>query len=217
MEVSRERLQRLQSRIKLSVTAPRWDGIDGWLTPNEAFALYRYARYARRLHPDAVALEIGSWKGKSTYCIARGLRGGRLICIDPFDASAAGDEYGARVYAEHKGETPLRDQFERAMTEFGVRDYLDVRQGTSEQFVGTIGPLDLLFIDGDHSLDACTFDYTAYAPLLRPGGLLLFHDYYPALRDSGPRILIEETIVPSGAFHPVEQVDSLWVAVKPGA
>jgi cephalosporin hydroxylase len=36
--------------------------------------------------------------------------------------------------------------------------------------------LDLLFIDGDHSLAGVSRDYGMYAPLVRPGGVVLFHD-----------------------------------------
>lgn len=37
-------------------------------------------------------------------------------------------------------------------------------------------PIDLLFIDGDHSYDGCKLDYQMYSPLVRPGGLIAFHD-----------------------------------------
>jgi predicted O-methyltransferase YrrM len=37
-------------------------------------------------------------------------------------------------------------------------------------------PLDMLFIDGDHAYDGVRRDYELYAPLVRPGGLIAFHD-----------------------------------------
>lgn len=37
-------------------------------------------------------------------------------------------------------------------------------------------PLDLLFIDGDHAYESVRTDYELYAPLVRPGGLIAFHD-----------------------------------------
>lgn len=36
--------------------------------------------------------------------------------------------------------------------------------------------LDLLFIDGDHSYDGAVGDFTRYSPLVKPGGLIVFHD-----------------------------------------
>jgi predicted O-methyltransferase YrrM len=38
------------------------------------------------------------------------------------------------------------------------------------------GPVDLLFIDGDHTYDGVRVDYELYAPLVRRGGLVAFHD-----------------------------------------
>jgi predicted O-methyltransferase YrrM len=38
------------------------------------------------------------------------------------------------------------------------------------------GEVDVLFIDGDHSYDGVRRDYELYAPLVRPGGLIAFHD-----------------------------------------
>src|SRR5438876_7135452 len=47
-------------------------GVPGWLTPNEGHALYEAARACTG---RGVIVEIGSWKGKSTICLARGLEG----------------------------------------------------------------------------------------------------------------------------------------------
>lgn len=40
-------------------------------------------------------------------------------------------------------------------------------------------PLDLLYIDGDHSYEGVRADFRMYAPLVRPGGLVVFHDIVP--------------------------------------
>jgi predicted O-methyltransferase YrrM len=39
--------------------------------------------------------------------------------------------------------------------------------------------IDLLFIDGDHSYAGVQADFATYAPLVRPGGLVAFHDIVP--------------------------------------
>lgn len=36
--------------------------------------------------------------------------------------------------------------------------------------------LDVLFIDADHSYEGCKKDYEMYAPLVRKGGIVAFHD-----------------------------------------
>ena len=40
-------------------------------------------------------------------------------------------------------------------------------------------PIDVLFIDADHSYDGVRTDYELYAPLVRPGGLICMHDVIP--------------------------------------
>jgi hypothetical protein len=37
---------------------------------------------------------------------------------------------------------------------------------------------DLVFIDGDHSEQACGADIDAWQPLVRPGGVLAGHDFH---------------------------------------
>jgi cephalosporin hydroxylase len=37
-------------------------------------------------------------------------------------------------------------------------------------------PIDFLFIDGDHTYGGVKMDYEMYSPLVRPGGLVVFHD-----------------------------------------
>jgi len=39
--------------------------------------------------------------------------------------------------------------------------------------------LDFLFIDGDHSYDGVKKDFEMYSPLVRPGGIIAFHDIHP--------------------------------------
>ena len=39
--------------------------------------------------------------------------------------------------------------------------------------------LDVLFIDGDHSYEGVRKDFDLWSPLVRPGGIILFHDILP--------------------------------------
>lgn len=38
-------------------------------------------------------------------------------------------------------------------------------------------PIDMVFIDGDHSYEGCKGDIDAWLPNLKPGGILAIHDY----------------------------------------
>jgi MMP 1-O-methyltransferase len=182
--------------------------IHGFLSPREAVALYQTAQ---RLGPDSVVVEIGSWKGKSTYCLARGLRSGRVIAIDPFNC--LGDDASAKIYDQTKGEMPLLEQFRRNMTARGVLAKVDPWEGTSHDFlerIKTVGGIDLLFIDGDHSIEGCDFDFQQYSPHLKKGGYLLFHDFDKTREDLGPTWVINNRVRPSGNYDFVALYDTLW-------
>jgi cephalosporin hydroxylase len=57
-------------------------------------------------------------------------------------------------------------------------------EATRERLRSVLGgaPLDFLFIDGDHTLGGVTRDFELYSPLVRPGGLIAFHDIVPDFR-----------------------------------
>jgi hypothetical protein len=184
--------------------------IDGWLEAPEAAALYRFAH---SLPKGSHVVEIGCWKGKSTYCLARGLRpGSRVITIDPFDASGEADSM--EIYQERKGATPLYDQFRQRMRELRVLPKIRPWPGVSAQFVGRIPRIDFLFVDGDHSVEGCRFDFTHYTPYIRRGGYLAFHDYNATLQDFGPTWVVENAVLPSGEYEFVGLFHTLWVARK---
>ena len=46
---------------------------------------------------------------------------------------------------------------------------------TKEKF-STVGQFDFIFIDGDHTLEGVRKDYEMYGSLVRPGGIMAFHD-----------------------------------------
>lgn len=189
--------------------------VNGWLTVDEAIALYESARSLAR--PDALAVEIGCWQGKSSICLAKGLAQrpqGRLVCIDPFDASgddASADDYRDRADAL---QGPLRSTFEHNLTAAGVRDRVEVRPGLSHEVATDFDePIDLLFLDGDHAYESILRDYQDWAPKLRPGGLLLMHDVVHEVHD-GPRRVVDEVIAREPFWTDQRYVDSMFLARK---
>ena len=186
-----------------------YESIDGFLSRNEALGLYKTAAL---LSPNSVAVEIGSWKGKSTYCIAKGLRKGKLIAIDPFDAS--GDEPSKAIYSRQRGEKSLLQQFKEKMSELEVLNKIEIYRGYSQNFIGSIPEIDFLFIDADHSIDGCKRDFSGYGSFIRPGGYIAFHDYYPIRKDLGPTWVVENEVIPSNEYEFNNLYDSLWVGRK---
>lgn len=189
--------------------------IDGWLSVDEAIALYELARALPDEQP--VAVEIGSWMGKSSICLASGLAGKRvprLCCIDPFDAS--GDDTSAGIYGDRARRVGgrLREAFEANLCAAGVRDVVEVMQGRSHEHADKWEtPIDLLFLDGDHGYDAVKRDVVEWAPKVRPGGFLALHDVQNPVHD-GPRRVVDELVRGNPSWVDARCVDSLFVVRK---
>lgn len=44
--------------------------------------------------------------------------------------------------------------------------------------------VDVLFIDGDHTYEGVKIDFERYSPMVRKGGLIVFHDITPSLKNA---------------------------------
>jgi hypothetical protein len=148
--------------------------IPGWLAPSEAEALYRLG-----YEIDADVVEIGSYFGKSTYLIARGMAdsgtaGHHVISIDVHYRGIDEATQRAQVFAEDAPSFLLRTMREQAL------DHLVMHLvGWSHVAVRYIDfdSVGAVFIDGGHEYDSVRDDILAVRPRLRVGGRLLFHDY----------------------------------------
>lgn len=200
------KIQRVWAIALIWPTIKAYRSIDGFLSTYEAVTLYRLAS---ELPANSTIVEIGSWKGKSTYCLALGLRDGKVIAIDPFDSS--GEPGSAEIYQAQHGNGTLFTQFRTRMEDLGVWDKIEVREGYSHQFVGQTLQIDLLFIDGDHSCEGCDYDFTNYASYLAKGGILAFHDVDPNREELGPTWVVNNRVIPSESFTFIGLFDSLWV------
>ncbi|MCU0863033.1 MAG: class I SAM-dependent methyltransferase [Planctomycetes bacterium] len=212
---------RLGTRARLLLRGLRYApllpfaSIDGWLTVDEAITLYELSRALP--HEAPVAVEIGSWQGKSSVCLASGLQGKRqprLCCIDPFDASGDGESsptYGERA---QRVDGELRRAFEQNLRDAGLHELIDVRQGFShQQAQHWQGSIDLLFLDGDHSYPSVRQDFEDWAPKVRPGGYLVMHDVVHPVHE-GPARVVDELVRRDPTWVEARTVDSMFVARK---
>ena len=70
----------------------------------------------------------------------------------------------------------IRERFESNIKRAGVRDWVNVRQGTAESISATWrDPIDMLFLDGDQSPDGVRSAYESWAPFLKAGGIIAVH------------------------------------------
>lgn len=80
------------------------------------------------------------------------------------------------------------------------------------------GGYDFLFIDADHTLPAVTRDYELYAPLVKPGGLIGFHDVMePKIRKIGHQRITQVDLFwnsldkPRGSYYEfIDYSDTTW-------
>ena len=78
-----------------------------------------------------------------------------------------------------------------------------------------IGPVDFVFIDGDHSYEGLQGDWEAWSPLVAVRGIVALHDSCSSvgrqIEDAGSVIYTKEVIRRDQRFQLVEVVDSLTV------
>ncbi len=161
------------------------ENVPGWLRGEEARAM---ASTIWSLPDECVIVEIGSFLGSSSVLLAgtRKLRGsGKVHCVDPFDGS--GDSYSVPVYTElHKqyaGQS-LRECFDGNVQRARVKDWIEVHQGTATEVAQKWNrPVDLLFLDGDHSPNGARLAYESWYPKLKVNGIIAVHNTGPRVYD----------------------------------
>jgi hypothetical protein len=81
--------------------------------------------------------------------------------------------------------TVARERVEAA----GLSPWWDLQLVNSNAY--SSGPLDLLWIDGDHSYAQCKLDVENHAPRVRSGGYVLMHDAWNVLEPGVPVVIDE--------------------------
>lgn len=132
------------------------------------------------------------------------LAGHRVYAIDPHRRS--------REYPE--AETGR--EFHANLARNGLAAVVEPMVMTSEEAAARIpGPVELLFIDGDHSYEAVRRDAELWLPRLIDGGTVMFHDVATAAY-TGPRRVVREMVCRSPLFHRIGRVGSMAVAQRTG-
>ena len=156
--------------VRLTNSAP--ESIDGWMFPVELKWLEGAA--GRRMR----VLELGSWKGRSSAAIARGLpAGGVLTCLDTWRGS---DSERAHDHAKDPSD-PIWCEFqENHRLNLSTGRVVPLRKTTTAgmaELAAQGAQFDMIFIDAEHTYEACSSDIQGALKLLAPGGLLCGHDY----------------------------------------
>ena len=172
--------------------------IPGHLSEKEAIALYRNSKISN----VKVGLEIGSYLGKSTNFLAKGIstKHGVLHCIDTF-----------RNHDMSEGPRNTHKEFLQNTKKF--KGILNLHIGFSNdlEIINVIPDnLDLIFVDGSHDSESVSQDIQNFLPKLKRGSHIIFHDYgntYGVKNPVDSQLAIGELLI-------VEIIDSMIVCQK---
>jgi predicted O-methyltransferase YrrM len=136
------------------------DGVPGWLSDEEAVALYEFAKACTG---RGVIVEIGSFKGRSTICLGLGSQAGQGVPVYAIDPG-----HGWKRFAEFEANI-RRAGIERLVTPVAAAS-ADAFRDFPE------AAIELLFIDGSHRYDLVDLDFHLWTQKLVDGGMLAMHD-----------------------------------------
>lgn len=181
---------------------------------DEVEKLHEYL--SKREHSTIV--EIGTCHGGMTWLFAHLPKFKKIISVD-----LPGSEFGG-------GPTPRDLEVLRnwASTDYNVVLCTGNSQlpETVEEVKGELGtdPLDVLFIDADHTYEGVKKDFELWSPLVRNGGCIIFHDvvdhtksnpacrvkqFWDEVRASRPMGIFFEIIAPDGP----DTKESTWAGI----
>ena len=144
---------------------PLINSVEGLLVEGQEKWLFKNAR---SLPESANLLEVGSYKGRSTCCLAFGCRGTkkRVFAVDPFDRNEW-DSHQDTFFHE----------FKKNIERCGLSEYVEPTTGLSHDVAKTwTKPIHFLFIDGSHRYEDVLADFIGFLPHVVPGGTVAFHD-----------------------------------------
>lgn len=157
------------------------------------------AEIAASVPENGTIVEIGTAQGGSSLILHRATSN-KKVKIYSFDIAPSSEAY------EHLKDTSVTI-VAKSSTE-GACTWME-----------TAGkPVDLLFIDGGHTLQQVFEDFNSWVPLLKPGGRIMFHDYDPIERGGlahlGVQVCLDATLRAHLLDQPIHQYRMLYGIVS---
>lgn len=188
------------------------NAVQGWLSESEAVELYLLAKNQPM---NGNLLEVGCWKGRSTICMALGVKDGgrsdKLYTIDSFEGGPPADfsiyipDEAARAVVENSfHENIRRFEVEGIITLVKARSRDTLPEGDKWK------PVRLAFVDGLHDYENAKFDIINCGRLLEPNGIITIHDSRDAESMSNA---VRDTIT-TGEWLDKKYIDSILEAIK---
>lgn len=160
---------------------------EGFISPVQMKEeIEQLATDVRELRPSRV-LEIGTAKGGTLYlwtCLATS--NATIVSVD-LPAGKYGGGYSPQRAAIYK-RFALPQQTVHLLR--ADSHATETRDRVIDLFAGE--PVDFLFLDGDHSYQGVKQDWLYFSPLVRPGGLIAFHDIAMSYEETHVKKLWDE-------------------------
>lgn len=180
------------------------EGVEGWMSPDQAEALYDAARHCPG---DGTIVEIGSFRGRSMIVLASAAAPGvRLFAIDPHAGNDRGPQEIEGFVAEAEDDNAV---FEANLVRAGVRDRVTHLRSFSHDALDAVeGPIDVLYVDGAHRYGPARQDIAEWGARVSDGGTLLIHDSFSSV---GVTLAILRELVPGRRFRYLRRARSMAI------
>ncbi len=148
-------------RERVVEAAPHWTEIGGWMNPRQGEVLQCLAKGKN-------ALELGTYHGRATICMAQVAK--QITTID-----------------HHRGEygKPTLDTFRANVERFGLADKIEPIISDLDDLGNTLEDrrFEVVYIDSRHDAESVERDSVIALHAITPGGAIVWHDWdYPEVR-----------------------------------
>lgn len=205
-------LYKLKTILTYLDLADRLKEVDGFLLDIQAYTLMILANEGPGL---GVIVEIGSYKGRSTCCLALGSKSAhreQVYAVDHFTGSPEHQRGAASESAAIVETGTTFHLFQENIKKLGLDDYvIPLKASSVEAAAGWARPIRLLFIDGDHSYEASRLDFETWAPHVVVGGVIAFHDIN---HFEGVTRFYKELLRTSTAYREIVDISGLSLVEK---
>ncbi len=198
--------------MNTNTTALLTESVEGFLSQNgknlfEGEVLFHLAR---RLPSHSTAVEIGSWKGKSTIWLGKGIESSHqqetaLYAIDPHIGSAEHKQNGEKIWTFTEFESNIAKAELQSIVKPLVMSSVEGAKQIDKE-------IDFVFIDGAHDYESVKLDFETWFPKVKVGGTMAFHDSF--IGWPGVQKVVDKELFLSNSFKHVRYINSITYAIK---